>query len=279
MIKKNCSIGVFDSGFGGLTVLQELVKTLPNYNYIYLGDSARAPYGSRSQKTIYQFTEQAVEYLFNKNCQLIILACNTASSEALRKIQQEMLPQKYPNRKVLGVVVPASEQAVQITKNKKIGIIATEATVNSQAFPKQINKIDSNIKVFQQSAPLLVPIIEYGEHQSSVAETMLRKYLKPLLKKNIDTLVLGCTHYQILKNKIKKIVGKQIKVVIEGKIAGDKLENYLQRHPEINNKLSKQTSLEFLTTDLGQRFKRLGKLFFGKEIQPLKKISLKSYNV
>jgi len=266
----NKAIGVFDSGFGGLDILKEIVKQLPNYNYVYLGDSKRAPYGNRSQVLIYKFTEQAVDFLFKRNCQLIILACNTASSKALRKIQQNYLPKHYPNKRVLGVIIPTVEVAIKVTKNNCIGVIGTKGTVSSLAFVKEINKLNPAIKVLQRACAALVPIVEAGEHNSVVLGNALKSYLPPIINKNIDTLILGCTHYGFLQDKIKKFVGDDISLVWQGKIVAEKLKDYLYRHPEIENTLSKQAKIEFLTTDLTNNFKTLGSQFFGKQIYPKK---------
>lgn len=268
-IRKNF-IGIFDSGFGGLAILRDIVKTLPAYDYIYLGDTARTPYGGRSQEIIYKFTEQAVNFLFEKECEIIILACNTASSETLRKIQQEYLPKKYPEKKVLGVIIPAAEETSEKTINNKVGVLATNATVKSGAFERELKKLNSKIQVFQIAAPLLVPLVEAGEHNSEAANLILKNYLTPLIKKNIDTLILGCTHYGILEKKIKKIVGAQIRVISEGKVVAKQLESYLKRHPEIEKKLSKNSKIIFYTTDLTDNFSVSGSKFFGKKISAIK---------
>ena len=267
---KTKAIGVFDSGFGGLEILREIINKLPEYDYIYFGDTARSPYGSRSQELVYNFTLEAVKFLFNQNCQLIILACNTASSTALRRIQREYLPNNYPNRKILGVIIPVAEAAVEKTLNNQIGVIGTESTVDSAAFKREIKKLNPKIEVFQKACPLLVPIIEAGEKNSKITEFALRKYLNPLIRKNIDTLVLGCTHYGLLKEEIKKVIGDNINIVSEGKIVAEKLEDYLNRHPEIEKNLSKNSAIKFLTTDLTEKFKILGSQFFGKKISPEK---------
>jgi glutamate racemase len=266
------SIGVFDSGFGGLTILRGLVRELPEYNYIYLGDTARTPYGSRSQEVIYEFTRQAVTFLFEHDCDLVILACNTASSEALRRIQQEYLPKHHPDKNVLGVIIPAAEAASEKTRTKKIGVIATEQTVLSQAFVRELHKLDPTINVFQNACPLLVPIIENGEHRGDIADITLQKYLTPLLKKNIDTLILGCTHYGILEKKIKKIVGKNIAIISEATVVGKKLRNYLSHHKERERALRKNHGHTFYTTDLTEKFQRLGSEFFGTKIHPKKAV-------
>lgn len=270
MEKRTKSIGVFDSGFGGLTILRGLVRALPEYSYIYLGDTARTPYGSRSQDVIYEFTKQAVDFLFEKNCDLIILACNTASSEALRRIQQEYLPKNYPGKNVLGVIIPAAEIAAHKTQNKRVGVIATEQTVNSKAFIRELHKLDPTIQVFQNACPLLVPLIETGEHESTITDLTLKKYLAPLEKKKIDTLILGCTHYGILERKIKKIAGKNITLISETAVIGKKLRDYLKRHPAREQVLRKNQGRTFYTTDLTEKFQRLGSQFFGKKIHPKK---------
>jgi glutamate racemase len=272
--KKDKYIGVFDSGFGGLDILKTITKKLPEYNYIYLGDTARAPYGTRSKEVIYEFTIQAVDFLFKNNCEIIILACNTASSDALKKIQQEYLPKHYPGKKVLGVLIPTAEEAIKKTLNKKIGVIATERTVKSNSFKKELLKLNSKVKVYQNACPLLVSIVETGEQNSDFTETILDKYLKPLIKKDIDTLILGCTHYGILESKIKKVIGNKILVLSGTKIIPKKLETYLKNHPEIKKLLSKKRKITFYTTDLTDKFILLGSKFFGKKIIA-KKISLK----
>ena len=273
-IKVDKYIGVFDSGFGGLDILKAITKKLSEYNYIYLGDTARTPYGTRSKEVIYEFTTQAVDFLFKNNCEIIILACNTASSDALKKIQQEYLPKHYPGKKVLGVLIPTAEEAIKKTLNKKIGVIATERTVNSNSFKKELLKLNPKVKVYQNACPLLVPIVETGEQNSNFTEVIIDKYLKPLIKKDIDTLILGCTHYGILERKIKKVVGNKILVLSEAKIIPKKLEIYLKNHPEIKKILSKKRKIIFYTTALTDKFILLGSKFFGKKIIA-KKISLK----
>jgi glutamate racemase len=263
-------IGVFDSGFGGLEILRHIVKKLPQYDYIYLGDTARTPYGSRSQEVIYNFTKQAVAFLFKQKCPLVILACNTASCEALRKIQQRYLKNHYPQRRVLGVVIPASEAAKETTKNNRVGVIGTEGTINSMAFEREIKKINPKIKVFAQACPLLVPIVESGEHNTPIAQLALQKYLQPLLAKQIDTLILGCTHYGFLEKQIKKIVGQKIKIIIEGRVVAEKLADYLQRHQDIEKSIAQNQKRKFFTTDLTDKFQKLGSYFFGEPINPQK---------
>jgi glutamate racemase len=263
-------IGVFDSGFGGINILRGIVKELPAYSYLYLGDTARTPYGTRSQEVIYGFTRQAVDFMFANGCGLIILACNTASSDALRKIQREYLPKHCPDKRVLGVLIPAAEEAAALTKNKRIGIIATEGTVRSNSFARELAKIDPKIKVFQNACPLLVPIVEAGEQNSKATKLILEKYLSPLKKKNIDTLILGCTHYGILESQIKNVLGPRITVVSEARVVPKRLKNYLERHPEIEKGLQKNSAIRFYSTDLTDKFASLGSKFFGKKIDPWK---------
>jgi glutamate racemase len=263
-------IGIFDSGFGGLNILRTVIKELPNYKYIYLGDTARSPYGARSKEVVYKFTEQAVDFLFKNNCELIILACNTASSEALRKIQQDYLPKNYPRRRVLGVLIPAAEEAVEISKNKRVGVMATEGTVNSGAFAREIKKLDPRMKVFQKACPLLVPLVEAREEGSKAADLILKSYLKPLVTKNVDTLVLGCTHYDVLRSKVRKIIGPKTNIISESEILPKKLKDYLRRHKEIKGKLGNKNRVEFYSTDLTDKFAVLGGKFFGKRVRARK---------
>lgn len=265
--KKGGAIGIFDSGFGGLSIMKGIAKQLPNYNYIYLADTARVPYGDRSKKVICEFTKQAVDFLFSRDAEIIILACNTVSSDAFRKIKKEYLPKYYPQKKVLGIIIPTVEYAALKTKNKRIGVMATKGTVKSGAFVKEFLKIDNKVKVFQNACPLLVPIVEAGEQDSKIVDSVLQKYLQPLLAKKIDTLILGCTHYGILENKIKKIVGKKVRVIFEPKTIAEKLKKYLRKHPEIDKKLAKNKKYVFCSTDITGRFERLGSKFFGKKIK------------
>ena len=273
-MKRTKSVGIFDSGFGGLDIMRGIVKELPEYDYVYLGDTARVPYGTRSKETIYEFTKEAVDFLFRKNCELIIFACNTASSDALRLIQKEHAAKKHSGKKVLGVLIPAAEVASSATKNKKIGVMATASTVASKSFERELKKINPKVKIFQQACPLLVPLVEAGEHGSEICEAVLKKYLKPLLARKVDTLILGCTHYGILEPKIKKIAGKDVAIVSEAKIIGRKLKSYLERHPERENKLAKNKKRSFYSTDLTDNFQKLGSKFFGTKIEA-KKASLK----
>lgn len=266
-------VGVFDSGFGGIHILRGIVKELPLYDYLYLGDTARTPYGTRSQEALYEFAKQAVDFLFKNNCELIIFACNTASAEALRNIQREYLSKQYPGKKALGVLIPAAEEAVAKTVNKRIGVIATESTVQSGAFARELTKLNPRIKIFQNVCPLLAPIVEAGEQNSKAAKIMLEDYLEPLKKKGIDTLILGCTHYGILENSIRKIIGSRVAIISEAKIVPKKLKHYLERHLEIEKKLGRNGVVKFYTTDLTDRFILLGSIFFGEKIKA-KRVSI-----
>jgi len=259
-------IGIFDSGLGGLIILKEIVKNLPQYDYIYLGDNARTPYGNRSQDVIYKFTEQAVDFLFKQDCELIIIACNTASAKALRKIQQEWLPQNYPERRVLGVIRPVVEKAVSVAK-KKIGVIGTKGTVNSQACIREIEKLKPQLEVVQQACPLLVPLIEEGWENQPETKKILHSYLNPLKIAKVDTLILGCTHYPILLKEIEGIMDVQTKVLNSGEIVADSLADYLQRHLEIEKKLDKNFQYKFFVTDLSEHYQELGEKWFGKGIK------------
>jgi glutamate racemase len=261
--KRNKHIGIFDSGFGGLHVLRSIVTSLPQYDYIYLGDTARAPYGDRTQKTIYAYTKQAVDFLFRHECGIVVIACNTASSEALRKIQDEYGTKK----KVLGVLIPAAEEAVRRTTSRRIGVIATASTIASDKFVRELAKLDANVKVFQKACPLLVPLVETGEHNSRETETILKKYLNPLLRKKIDTLILGCTHYGILEKKIRKVIGPNITIVSEARVVPKKLKIYLKKHTEIEATLGKRSSIRFYSTDRTDNFKILGSKLFGRPIR------------
>lgn len=254
------NIGVFDSGLGGLAIFKEILKLLPQYNYIYLGDNARVPYGGRSADLIYGFTKNAMDFLFKKNCKLIIIACNTATANALQRLQLEYLPKYYPDRRILGVIRPVVEEAINI-KPKRLGIMATRATVNSNSYPEEIFKLDPTIKVIQQACPLLVPIIEENEIGWEGLDLIIKKYLAPLLKEKIDSLILGCTHYGLIIDKIKKHLDKNIKIISQGEATAKKLKDYLDRHSEITNKLGKNNTQTYFATDLNQNYQKLTQLF------------------
>lgn len=263
-------IGIFDSGLGGLIIAHSLIKSLPEYDYVYLGDTARVPYGNRSQAIIYDFTEVAVNYLFTQGCQIVILACNTASAEALRKIQQNYLPVHFPNQRVLGVLIPAVEQAVSQTRNNRVGVIATQGTVNSNAYPHEIQKLRADTQVFQQAAPLLVPLAENNSLQ--YASPILDDYLAPLLREKIDTLVLGCTHYPLFKEQIQSKLNN-VQIISQDEIIPKKLREYLQRHPDIEQKLSHGGTSKFLMTDIAPSTLDVARLLFEQPIH-LHKVAL-----
>lgn len=271
------SIGIFDSGFGGLTVFKEIKKALPDYFYIYLGDSLRTPYGGRSQEAIYQFTQEAVDYLFKQGCQLIIIACNTASAEALRKLQQEWLPKNYPDRRILGVIRPVVEEATRISRFGRIGVVGTKATIESGAYERELKipafakasagKKNSKLKVYQNACPLLVPLVEEGWLKKPETRMIIKKCLRPLKEKQVDTLILGCTHYPLLMKEFIRIAGKRVKVLDAPRIVAEKLVDYLKRHPEIESKLKKDSQVRYLTTDSPEKFASLGSKFMGRQIK------------
>lgn len=259
-------IGIFDSGFGGLTIMKEIIKLLPEYDYLYLGDNARVPYGNRSKETVTAFTEQAVRFLFEKGAELIIIACFTASALALRTLQEKLLRDEkspYRNKKILGVIRPVVEKAVLETRDRRIGVAATRATIASYSFPVEIKKLNPSLTVIGQACPLLVPLIEEQWHTKPEARMILRKYLRPLKNKNVDTLILGCTHYPVMIKDFKRIMGKRTKVLDSGKIIAESLSNYLRKHAEIEKKLPKKGFAEFMTTDDPERFKNFIETFLG----------------
>lgn len=261
-------IGVFDSGFGGLTVLKEIVKELPAYDYIYLGDNARAPYGPRSFETVYEYTLQAVKWLFQQGCPLIILACNTASAKALRTIQQNDLPIIDNEKRVLGVIRPTVEIVGNFTKSNHIGILGTNGTIQSQSYPIEIEKFFPGIKVYQHACPLWVPLVENNEYASAGADYFIKKDLKKLLKASneIDTILLGCTHYPLLLKKIEKFLPRNIKVISQGEIVAKSLAEYLIRHQELEVTCSRKGRLSFFTTDSTIDFDRHSAVFFGEKV-------------
>lgn len=265
---KAAPIGIFDSGYGGLTVLKEIRKTLPQYDYIYLGDNARNPYGTRSFDAVYQFTLECVNSLFSLGCQLVILACNTASAKALRTIQQKDLPVIAPNRRVLGVIRPTAEVVGTYSRTGHIGVLGTPGTIKSESYLLEIKKFYPQLLVAQQACPMWVPLIENNEHQSSGADYFVQKYLTELLAKdtNVDTIILGCTHYPLLVEKIQTFLPSHIRVISQGSIVAKSLEDYLRRHPEMENRCSKEGSVRFLTTDSAEVFNYNASIFIGEEV-------------
>lgn len=256
-------IGIFDSGLGGLIIAHALQQAHPDFDYLYLGDTARVPYGNRSQATIYEFTRQAVEYLISQNCGLIMIACNTASAEALHRLQQELLPAKHPEVTVLGVLIPAAEAAASATRTGKIGVLATTGTVASGAFDRELSKLKSDLAVTSQPAPLLVPLVE--NDGLKWAPDIIADYLRPL--QGMDTLILGCTHYPFLKGIIRRQVGEGVAVISQDEIIPAKLTGYLENHPGTAAKLSRGATRTFQVTDETSQAQRLAGELYGTAIK------------
>jgi len=274
--KKRTPIGIFDSGFGGLTVMREIVSALPEYDYLYLGDNARAPYGTRSFSTIYDYTLQAVKYLFEQNCPLIILACNTASARALRNIQQKDLPHLAPDNRVLGIIRPTAEIIGDYTRSGKIGILGTPGTVKSESYIIEIHNQFPEVKVHQQSCPMWVSLVENGEIDNEGTDYFVQDKMQELFAQeaDIDTVLLGCTHYPLLASTIEKFTPKGVKVLSQGKIVADSLKDYLKRHEKMQVRLSKGGNRDFLTTGNAEDFSTKAKEFYGRKIK-VKTVSLK----
>ncbi len=266
---KQQPIGVFDSGYGGLTVLKEIVATLPQYDYIYLGDNARSPYGTRSFESVYEYTLQCVQWLFSQGCPLIILACNTASAKALRSIQQQDLQKIDPSKRVLGVIRPTTEVIGQFTKTGNVGILATSGTVISDSYPIEIEKFYPGLKVFQEACPMWVPLVENNEYNGPGADYFIQKNIDGLLSQSadIDTILLACTHYPLLMDKIKKAVPAHVSVLSQGQIVAASLKDYLQKHTEIAEKCSKKGQIYFFTTDSAADFDAHAAVFYGKPVR------------
>lgn len=264
----NQPIGIFDSGIGGLTVFRSIAEQLPDYDYIYLGDNSRAPYGNRSFNTIHQYTWECVQWLFNQGCPLIILACNTASAKALRNIQQIDMAGLDPSKRVLGVIRPTAEVIGNYSKTKEIGVLGTIGTVQSESYLLEIEKFFPDLKVFQQACPLWVPLIESGEYEKSGSDYFVKEYLDQIMAQsaNIDTLLLACTHYPLLLDKIKAYLPANINVISQGDIVARSLADYLQRHPELEKKLSKHSDKKFYTTDDTAEFDRHASRFFSAPV-------------
>jgi glutamate racemase len=261
-------IGVFDSGYGGLTILAELQQKLPAYDFLYLGDNARAPYGPRSFDVVYEFTLEAVEFLFNQGCELVVLACNTASAKALRTIQQKDLPVLFPSKRVLGVIRPSTEAIGDYSLTNHVGILATEGTVKSESYVIEIGKFSPNTIVSQHACPIWVPLIENNKHFTEAGKMLIKEDVDKLLQKDhqIDTIILACTHYPILKDYIQSIVPNNVKIVAQGAIIAEKLDDYLTRHPEIDQKCSKTGKTRYLTTENEIVFSQNASLFLNQEI-------------
>ena len=262
-------IGVFDSGYGGLTVLKEIVKQLPQYDYLYLGDNARAPYGTRSFETVYEYTFHCVKKLFEMNCKLVILACNTASAKALRNIQQKDLAAFGTEKRVLGVIRPTAEIVGNYSKTRHVGVLGTSGTVSSNSYPIEIEKFFPELIVSQEACPMWVPLVEHNEFESSGADYFIEKHLKNLLQKDklIDTIILGCTHYPLLIRKIRQYIPDEIILLSQGIIVAESLVDYFQRHPEMETNCSKGKSIEFFTTDSAENFDAAASIFFGEKVR------------
>jgi len=267
-------IGVFDSGIGGLTVLRAFLRSLPECDYLYLGDNARAPYGNKSLDVIYDYTRQAVEFIFERGCVMIILACNTASAKALRKIQQEWLPSRCPENRVLGVAIPSAEAGAQVTRHGRIGVIGTRATIESKIYEQELLKLRDDLNVYGLACPLLVPLVEEGWAGKPETNMILKKYLRHMKSKKVDTLILGCTHYPFLATDIERIMGKNCRIIRGPEVVAAKLKDYLCRHPEIDKRVSRQGRRLFFTTDDPGRFRLRGEEFLGGKIEGVEKVDL-----
>ena len=261
-------IGVFDSGFGGLSILREIRKVLPQYDYLFLGDNARAPYGNRSFDLVYEFTLQAVKHLFSKGCHLVILACNTASAKALRSIQQRDLPVIAPTRRVLGVIRPTVEKVGDITHTGHIGIFGTPGTIQSGSYNIEINKLHPNFKVYGQACPMWVPLVENQESDGPGADYFVQKYINALLGQcdEIDSVILGCTHYPLLMGKIRQYMPQHVTVIPQGEIVAESLADYLRRHPEMECRCRRGGTCHYLTTEDAEKFDSLAGIFVNEQV-------------
>jgi len=262
-------IGIFDSGYGGLTVMKEIIAKLPQYDYLYLGDNARAPYGPRSFETVYQYTLECVKWFFKQDCPLVILACNTASAKALRTIQQNDLPSIDVSRRVLGVIRPTTEVIGKYTRSGHIGILATTGTVQSDSYPIEIAKIDPTLKVSQHACPIWVPLIENNEHLTIGADYFIGKHTDALMMEDpfIDTVLLGCTHYPLIKDQIASHLSAEVTLISQGEIVADSLADYLERHPEMKGRLSLGHGRQFYTTDSAKDFEDHARVFYGEDLK------------
>lgn len=262
-------IGVFDSGYGGLTIYDEIQKHLPQYDYLYLGDNARTPYGTRSFDVVYEFTRQSVRYLFQQGCQLVILACNTASAKALRTIQQVDIPSLDPNRRVLGIIRPTVEGIGDMTKTRHIGVLATEGTIKSHSYPLEIRKLFPDIEVTGEACPMWVPLVETNEYSCEGADYFVKRHIDSLMSRDpeIDTVILGCTHYPMLIEKIRKYMPQGVNIVTQGATVADSLRRYLANHPEMESLCTKGGTSRFCTTESGGKFCEQASLFLNHPIK------------
>ena len=262
-------IGIFDSGYGGLTILHGIRQLLPEYDYLYLGDNARTPYGTRSFEVVYEFTRQSVVKLFEMGCHLVILGCNTASAKALRSIQQNDLPKLDPNRRVLGVIRPTAEVIGSLTHNRHVGIFATEGTIKSESYNLGIHKLFPDIQVSGVACPFWVPLVEYNEADSPGADYFVKKRIDQLLRLDpqIDTVILGCTHYPLLLPKIHKYMPRGIRIIAQGEYVATSLQSYFQRHPDMEQRCTKNGQTRYLTTENPERFKEQAQIFLHEDIE------------
>lgn len=274
--KTSGAIGVFDSGYGGLTILEKIREQMPEYDYIYLGDNARTPYGPRSFEVVYEFTLQAVKKLFELGCPLVILACNTASAKALRSIQQINLPTMDATRRVLGVIRPTVERIGQLTKTSHVGVLATTGTIKSESYLLEIKKLFPDIKVTGEACPMWVPLVENNEFSSMGADYFIQKHINNLLEKDplIDSIILGCTHYPLLLDKIKQFVPSNIRIIAQGEYVAQSLQDYLMRHPEMDIRCSKNGTCQFLTTESKNKFEESASIFLQQDKIIVESISL-----
>lgn len=268
MEKQQGPIGVFDSGYGGLTVLKELQAKLPNNDFLYLGDNARAPYGNRSFDVVYEYTLEAVKELFSRGCSLVVLACNTASAKALRSIQQNDLPKIDPEKRVLGVIRPSAEVISNLTKSNHVGIVATQGTIQSNSYKIELEKYAPSVHITQKACPIWVPLIENNLHDSLPGKMFIKQDIELLLAENekIDTIVLACTHYPLVKNYLEELLPDSIQVIAQGAIVAEKLVDYLNRHPEMNLKCSKNGRTDYLTTENETIFNEKAGIFMQKQV-------------
>ncbi len=262
-------IGIFDSGYGGLTILHGIRQLLPQYDYLYLGDNARAPYGARSFDVVYEFTRQAVVSLFERGCHLVILGCNTASAKALRTIQQNDLPQIDPSRRVLGIIRPTAEVIGSLTSTRHVGVLATEGTIKSESYTLEIQKLFPDITVSGVACPFWVPLVEYNEADSPGADYFVKKRIDQLMMKDglIDAIILGCTHYPLLMPKILKYVNPGIRIVPQGEYVAESLKKYFVRHPEMEGKCSHGGRVHYLTTENPDRFRESARVFMHEYVE------------
>jgi glutamate racemase len=262
------AIGVFDSGYGGLTILREIQAKMPGYDYMYLGDNARAPYGSRSFDIVYRFTLEAVKFLFSRGCHLVILACNTASAKALRTIQQNDLPKIDEQRRVLGVIRPTVEKVGEVSRNGHIGIFGTPGTIASQSYDIEISKLYPDFHTYGQACPMWVPLVENRESDKAGADYFVKQEINNLFgqQADIDTIILGCTHYPLLLDKIQTYIGRGVTVMSQGEIVAESLKDYLRRHPEMAAKITNGGTTEYFTTENPSKFSEMASMFMGREV-------------